>query len=118
MNIIKKSAALLSMAIAFSATSTVVLAEEAASTSAPAASVSTVISLIEKGLAEVAKSDFSAAQVQLKAARNASDAIVGQSEAAKKAHASLMQGQIKSKKGDVAAATEELNKAIALYKAL
>lgn len=92
------------------------VAEE--TTSSPAATTAEIISRIEKGLVEVSKSDFSAAQVQLKAARFASEAIVGSSETAKKAHATLMQGQIQAKKGDIQKATEELNKAIALYKSL
>lgn len=117
MNILKNVALILTLATAFAATSAVAVAEEAASSS-PAANTSEIIALIEKGLVEVSKSDFSAAQVQLKAARFASDSIAGSSDAAKKAHATLMQGQIQAKKGDVQKATEELNKAIALYKAL
>ncbi len=104
------------MVAPLSLSSAVAFAEEAAST--PVSNSAEIISHIEKALVEISKSDFSAAQVQLKAARSASDKIAGNSDDAKKAHAILIQGQILAKKGDVAKSTEELNKAIELYKAL
>lgn len=116
MTILKNAALILALAVSFAATSTVVIAEEAASS--PAANTGEIISRIEKALVEVSKSDFSAAQIHLKAARTSSESIAGNSDAAKKAHATLMQGQIQAKKGDIQKATEELNKAIELYKAL
>lgn len=116
MNILKNAVLILAMAASF-AMSSVAVAEEAAATTA-AATTGDIISRIEKALVEVSKSDFSAAQVHLKAARTASELIAGHSEAAKKAHATLMQGQILAKKGDVQQATTELNKAIEQYKAL
>ncbi len=115
MNIIKKIAFILVMAMPFSLSSTIVYAEQAASISATSAQT---VTLIEKALVEISKSDFSAAQVILKAARTGSDSISSQSEAAKKAHAFLIQGQISAKKGDIAKSTEELNKAIELYKSI
>lgn len=105
------------MTLSLGAISTVAVAEEVAASSASAGS-SEIISAIEKGLVEVNKSDFSAAQVHLKAARAASELYAGNSDAAKKAHATLIQGQIQAKKGDIASASEELNKALALFKAL
>ena len=116
MTILKNAILILAIVSTFAATSTVAVAEESASS--PATKTSEIISLIEKGLVEVGKSDFSAAQVQLKAARFASESIAGSSDTAKKAHATLMQGQIQAKKGDIQKATEELNKAIELYKSL
>ncbi len=110
MNIIKQAALILIMALSFGAISSSAFAEEAGS--------SAIIAHIEKGLVEVSKSDFSSAQVHLKAARAASDQIAGNSDAAKQAHATLIQGQIAAKKGDVDSATEELNKAIEQFKAL
>lgn len=119
MNIFTKTVLTLSLAMSVSLTSVNVFAAEAAAPAASAqAGTSEIIAHIEKALVEVSKSDFSAAQIHLKAARNASEAISGSSDAAKKAHASLMQGQIASKSGNVSKATEELNKTISLYKAL
>lgn len=119
MTIIKKAAVILAMAFAFSANS-VAVAEEAAAESAASsqATAADIISNIELGLAEVQKSDFSAAQVKLKAARFASDSIRDSSPEAAKAHAILMQGQISAKKGNVAVASEQLTEALELYKGL
>jgi hypothetical protein len=116
MNIFTKVALTLSLALSLSSTSFIVSAAEPAA--AATASASTVISHIEKGLVEIGKSDFSAAQVHLKAARASSELLVGTSEKAKKAHAILMQGQIASKAGNVSKATEELNKALEIYRTL
>lgn len=116
MNIFTKVALTLSLALSLSLTSVCVSAAEPAAASS--ASASAVISHIEKGLVEISKSDFSAAQVHLKAARTSSEPLVGSSEKAKQAHAILMQGQISSKAGNVSKATEELNKALEIYKTL
>ena len=118
MKILTKAVLTLSLALPLSFTSVGVFAAEAAPATASVSTSSAIISHIEKALVEVSKSDFSAAQVHLKAARNKSDTLAGNSDAAKKAHAVLLQGQIASKSGNVSDATEELNKAIELYKAL
>ncbi len=118
MNIFNKTVLTLSLAISLSLASVCVFAADSAPAVTSSAATGEIISHIEKALVEVGKSDFSAAQIHLKAARTSSESISGNSEAAKKAHASLMQGQILSKSGNVAKATEELNKAIELYKAL
>ncbi len=117
MNIINKSGLIFVLAAAFSAAHVTAFAEEAAAVSS-ASGPSAVISNIDAALIEIGKSDFSAAQVRLKAARNASDNLANPSEAAKKAHAFLIQGQIQAKNGSIEKATAELNKALALYKAL
>jgi hypothetical protein len=117
MNIIKKLSIISVIALAFTATSLPVYAEEAATVSA-ASGTSAIITNIEDALVEVSKSDFSAAQVKLKAARNASDNIANPSEATKKGHAALIQGQIQAKNGNIEKATAELNKALAFYKSL
>ena len=116
MKIFNKIAFIFVLATSFSLNSAVSFAEEAAS--APASSSAEVISHIDKALVEISKSDFSAAQVHLKAARTASEKLADSSENAKKAHGILIQGQILAKKGDIANSPEELNKAKALYKAL
>lgn len=119
MNIFTKAALTVSVVMALSLTSVCVsAAEQAAEAAAPAAGTSEIISRIDKALVEISNSDFSAAQVHLKAARTSSELLVGSSEAAKKAHAILMQGQISSKAGNVSKATEELNKALEIYKTL
>ena len=103
------------MAISFSTVSTVAVAEVAK----PAASnTGEIISRIEQALVEVSKSDFSNAQVQLKAARAAADLIKDESDTTKQGYALVIQGQILAKRGDVQNATSELNKALALYKSL
>lgn len=82
MNILIKAALTLSLTLSLGLTSVCVSAAESASAST--ASASSVISHIEKGLVEISKSDFSAAQVQLKAARTSSEALVGSSDKAKR----------------------------------
>jgi hypothetical protein len=116
MNFIKKSALIFFMAIAFGASSAVALAEEAANSSA--ASINETIAHIEKALVEVNKSDFSAAHLHLKAARSSSEHITGNEATIKQANASVIQGQIQSKHGDIKASSTELNKALVLYKSL
>ena len=109
---IKTTLLSLLMAITFALSSTAVCAEEAVG------GTSEILSRIDSALLEISKSDFSAAQVQLKAARTASEHIAGNSDAAKQAHAILIQGQISAKKGDIAKSTAELNKAKEIYKSL
>lgn len=82
------------------------------------ASVGETIQHIEKALVEIGNSDFNAAQVQLKAARTSAEKIAGHEDIVKKANALVIQGQIKSKKGEIQNASDELNKALALYKSL
>lgn len=120
MKIFTKVSLILSLAASLLLGSVNVLAEEEVAPPAVAASSGTseILSSIEKALVEISKSDFSAAQVYLKAARGHSDLIAGTSDVAKKAHATLIQGQIFSKNGNVTKATEELNKAVELYKTL
>ncbi|HEY5139381.1 MAG TPA: hypothetical protein VIJ25_08715 [Methylococcales bacterium] len=116
MNIIKKTALIFFMAISLGATSTVAFAEEAANSSA--ASLNETIAHVEKALVEVNKSDFSAAHLHLKAARASAEHITGNEAILKQANASVIQGQIQSKHGDVKKASDELNKALELYKSL
>jgi hypothetical protein len=116
MNFIKKSALIFFMAISLGATSTLVFAEVAANSSA--VSINETIAHIEKALIEVNKSDFSAAHLHLKAARSSSEHITGDEAIVKQANASVIQGQIQSKHGDIKASSTELNKALALYKSL
>jgi len=116
MNIIKKTALIFFMAISFGASSTIVFAEE--TTNSSAASINETIAHVEKALVEVNKSDFSAAHLHLKAARVSAEQITGNEAIVKQANASVIQGQIQSKHGDVKKASDELNKALELYKSL
>ncbi len=116
MNFIKTAALSIFLAASLSAGSTLALAEEAVTAANDV--ISETISHIEKGLAEVNKSDLSAANLHLKAARAASEKITGHDAAVKEANDHVVKGQIFSKKGDVIKSAEELNKAIALYKSL
>ncbi|MFA6053202.1 MAG: hypothetical protein WC762_11485 [Methylobacter sp.] len=120
MNIIKKTAITSLIAISLGAGS-IAFAEEAAApaaVAAPASSLSETIRLIEAALVEVSKSDFAAAQLLLKSARETSDKITGDEKIVKQGYASTVQGQILAKKGEVEKATAELNKALGFYKSI
>ncbi len=116
MNIIKKIALTFIMAISLGA-STVAFAEEAA-TNSPATSVAETIAHIEKALVEINKSDFSAARLHLKAARSASEQIVGNEAIVKQANDSVIKAQILSNSGNVKKSADELANALKLYKSL
>jgi hypothetical protein len=116
MNIIKKTALTFFIATSLGASSVVAFAEEAANSSA--ASINETIVHVEKALVEVNESDFSAAHLHLKAARSSSEPITGNEAIVKQANADVIQGQIQSKHGDVKKSSDELNKALELYKSL
>lgn len=117
MIIIKKIALSIFLSLAVVAVAPVALAEDTAAIST-GNQAATVIAHIEQGLAEVQKSDFSAAYLHLKAARTASDSIQGNEAIVKQGLEGIIQGQINVKTGDVAKASAELNKALTLYKSL
>ena len=108
MNIIKKTALTFSMAICLGAGVTAYAEETANET----------ITHLEKAIVEVNKSDFSAANLHLKAARSSSELITGHADIVKQANADVVQGQIESKSGDVKKSSALLNKALELYKSL
>jgi hypothetical protein len=108
MTIVKKTALTFFMAIFLSATA---FAEESVN-------VSETITHVEQALADVNKSDFSAAVLHLKAARSSSERITGNEAVVKQANANVIQAQILSKSGDVQKSADELNKALVLYKTL
>ena len=116
MNIIKISLLTLSMAASLGFGSVTAVAAE--TTASSSVNVSETITHIEQALVEIAKSDFNTAQVHLKAARTSGEKITGNETVVKQAAALVIQGQIKAKLGDIKAASEELNKALALYKSL
>lgn len=116
MNIIKKTALTWFLAISLGAGGSIAFAKEAADSSA--ASINETIAYIEKALVEVNKSDFSATHLLLKSARASSELITGNKAIVEQANASVIQGQIQSKHGEVKKSSEELNKALTLYKSL
>lgn len=109
MNLIKKAMLTFSMAISLAATN-VALAEDA--------KAAEVIGHIEAAIAEINKHDFNAAYIHEKAARSASDEIVGNEAVVKKGLDSLIKAQIIGKSADEPKAIEELNKALEIYKSL
>ncbi|MDD5410609.1 MAG: hypothetical protein PHF31_04220 [Methylobacter sp.] len=117
MNIIKKTAITFFMAISLGASS-IALAEEAAAVAAPTNSLNETIMHIEAGLAEVKKSDFAAAQLHLKAARESSATITGNEEIVKQGNDSTIKGQIFAKTGESEQSASELNKALGFYKSI
>ncbi|TAN70576.1 MAG: hypothetical protein EPN17_04785 [Methylobacter sp.] len=109
MNLIKKAVLTSIMAISFGA-SNIAFAEDAKATE--------VIAHIEAAIAEINKHDFNAAYLHEKAARNASDEIVGNEAAVKEGLASLIKAQIIGKSADEPKAIAELNKALGFYKSI
>lgn len=114
MNIIKHAALILTLVLPVC---NMAYAEPATST-ASASNASETIAHLEKAIVEISKSDFNTAQVHLKAARNSSDKLNGTDSVVKQANGLVIQGQIKTKLGDIKSATDELNKAIALYQSI
>ncbi|TAK62106.1 MAG: hypothetical protein EPO18_11830 [Methylobacter sp.] len=109
MNLIKQAVLTFSMAISFGA-STVALAEDA--------KANEVIAHIEEAIAEINKHDFNAAYIHEKAARSASDEIVGNEATVKQGLDSLIKAQIIGKSADEPKAIAELNKALSIYKSI
>lgn len=109
MNLIKKAVLTIVMAISFGA-STVAFAENA--------KAAEVIAHLEEAIAEINKHDFNAAYTHEKAARTASDEIVGNEAAVKEGLASIIKAQIIGKSADEPKAIAELNKAIGFYKSI
>lgn len=116
MNLIKKIALTLFITLLLGANGSSVFAEE--TTNSSATSINETITHVEKALVEVNKSDFSAAQLHLKSARLSSANITGDEKIIKQANASVIQGQIQAKYGDVKESSAEINKALTLYKSL
>lgn len=116
MKILKKTVAACFIAASLAATGTIAFAEEAINSSA--ASLNETIMNIEKALEEVKNSAFSEAQLHLKTARATGEQVTGDEKIISKAQASVVQGQIEAKKGNVKESSDELNKALLLYKSL
>jgi len=115
MNIIKNTALIFLLAFALGSTSTS-YAEEAAKSSV--VSPNEAIMHIEKAKVEISHRDFFPPSQHLKEARAASEKVTGNQDVVKKAKASIIQAQIKVNQGDIKGATDEMNKALELYKSL
>jgi len=116
MNTIKHTAFILSVAFSSGSASVAAYAEEAARSSVY--SPNEAIMHIEAAKVEIIKNDFVPPSQHIKEARAASEKVTGNPDIVQKAHASIIQAQIKTKQGDIKGATEELDKALALYKSL
>ncbi|TAK59670.1 hypothetical protein [Methylobacter sp.] len=115
MNMIRNTAFILLLVFSLGSTSIIAYAEEAAKSSV---SPNETIMHIEKAKVEISHRDFFPPSQHLKEARAASEKVTGNPKITKKANASIIQAQIKVNNGDVKGATDELNKALELYKSL
>lgn len=84
----------------------------------PINSPNEAIMQIEMAKVEISKNDFVPPSQHLNAAREAANKVSGNPYVVQKAHACIIQAQIKVKQGDIQGATNELNKALDLYKSL
>ena len=114
MSIIKKTVSACFIAVSLAAMGTVAVAAEAVNSS----SLNETIVNIEKALGEVNNSAFSEAYLHLKTARASGEQVTGDESIVSQAQATVIQGQIQVKKGNVKKSTDLLNKALSLYKSL
>ncbi len=116
MNIIKSPALILLLAFSFGSASVIGYAEEVGKSSVY--SPNEAIMHIEMAKVEITKNDFVPPSQHINAARVASEKVTGNPDIVKKATACIIQAQINVKEGDIKSATDELNKALDLYKQL
>ncbi|MGR9046420.1 MAG: hypothetical protein ACU83N_14100 [Gammaproteobacteria bacterium] len=116
MNIVKNTALILMLAFSLGSISLVTQAKETAKGSVY--SPNAAIMHIEKAKVELMQKDFVPPSAHIKAARTESKKVTGNPDIVKKAAASLIEAQVKVQEGDLKGATDELNKALELYKSL
>jgi hypothetical protein len=116
MNIIKNSALILCLAFSLGSISVIANAEETAKSSVYSPNVA--IMHLGKAKVEIMHNAFVPPSEHIKAARAESEKVTGNPEIVKNANASIIQAQIKVNQGDIKGATDELNKALDLYKSL
>ncbi|MGZ4978184.1 MAG: hypothetical protein ACXV8O_13600 [Methylobacter sp.] len=109
MNLTKKALLTSILAISFGANN-VAFAEDA--------KANEVIAHIEEAIAEINKHDFNAAYAHEKAARTASEGIVGNETVVKQGLDSIIKAQIIGKSADEPKAIAELNKALGFFKSI
>jgi hypothetical protein len=115
MNFNKKSIITLLVFGFLAATGNMAYAEE---TSESASNISATITHLEQAAVDAGKSDFSAAKMQLKFARLSSAEIKGHDEATKAGLDDMNNGIKAVSSGEPEKAVAEINKALAVYKAL
>lgn len=104
------------MAISIGASSSLAYAQEASNNTKT--DLNLTISHIEQALVQANKSDFSNAQVHIKAARLSSDEITDHQDEVKKAKGFVIEAQIAAKKGNVEKTSTALTNALEIYKSL
>ncbi|MGR8953296.1 MAG: hypothetical protein ACU83V_12910 [Gammaproteobacteria bacterium] len=112
MNNIKNTALILFLAFSLGSFSVVANAE--ATTHSP----NQAIMHLEKAKVEIMHNDFVPPSEHLKAARTEAQKVTGKPDVVKKAFESIIQAQIKIKDGDLKGATDQMNRALELYKSL
>ncbi len=112
----KNIALILLLAFSLGSTSVTAYAEEPAKSSVY--SPNETIMHIEKAKVEISHRDFFPPSQHIREARAASEKVTGNPDITKKATASIIQAQIKVNQGDIKGGTDELNKALELYKSL
>jgi hypothetical protein len=117
MNIIKNSALTLLLAFSLGSTSGTAYAQEQAAKSS-VFSPNEAIMHLEAAKVEIVKNDFVPPSQHLKEARAISEYVTGDPDTVKKAHACIIQAQIKVKQGDIKGATDDIEKTLELYKSL
>lgn len=116
MNIFKNT--VLALLLAFSLSSIGAIATAAETAKNVVAGPHEVIAHIVGAKTEIMHRDFIPPSEHIKKARAASNKVEGNPDVVKKAHACIIQAQIKVNKGDKQGAMEELNKALELYESL
>jgi hypothetical protein len=112
----RNTALMISLALFLCSIGSIVQAQETVGSSVY--SPNQAIMHIEKAKVEIMHNDFVPPSEHIKAARAESEKVTGNPEVVKEAAASIIQAQIKANQNDIKGATDELNKALELYKSL
>lgn len=116
MTINKKTVLMFLLAFALGSVGIIAHAKDTAKGSAH--SPNEAIMHLEKAKVEIMHNDFVPPSEHLKAARAESEKITGDPKIVNKATATIIQAQIKVRRGDKKGATEEMNKALELYESI
>lgn len=112
----RNTALIISLALSLCLIGSIAQAEETAGSAVY--SPNQAIMHIEKAKVEIMHNDFVPPSEHIKAARGEAEKVTGNPDVVKEAAASIIQAQIKANRNDIKGATEELNKALELYKSL
>jgi hypothetical protein len=113
---IKNTILILSLAFFLSSFCAAVNAEGSARSSVH--SPNQVIMHLEKAKVEIMHNDFVPPSEHLKAARTEAQKVTGNPDTVKRAFENIIEAQIKIKEEDLKGATDNMNKALELYKSL